>query len=675
LSALVQVGLSNAASAALLAVLVAGVACLGRRPALAHGLWLLVLLKLVTPPFVPLHLHWPERAKIVREEISPTDVQSSENLPAAARVISEERVPPNETVVDLPPEDHRAADAPPVPAEEGDSAQASDIQETLDSEPVAPAEPTRPPLTGPSWQALAAVIWIAGSCLWVGLASFRLYRFQRLLRLAELAPQAVQDQAHELAARLGLARCPQVWIVQASISPLLTAVIGKPRLLLPAALWARLNETQRATLLAHELAHWKRGDHWVRRLEFAVTALYWWHPALWWARRQIREAEEACCDAWVVFLFPAAAESYATALVETVAFLSQTRPARAPATSGIGYVGSLRRRLTMIMRGTTPKALSAAGFLLLAALGLLVLPLLPTWAETDPQPPAAAEPAVDDDGQTAPDVPRATQQGGNPLAPEARTTARPSRVREAQVEIKLMQSRVQAKNAELQESQALLRQAEKGLARTQTLVRTHAISAEDVDQAETNVEVQRARVQAREAELVEAHVRLAQAEGRLEQLTGGSRRPANAAAGAAPAQTGPAGTGSGAAIVPPTAARPVTTGDRVTRVRPPAVVSSSAPDREDQGRLGRVEEKLDRLLQEMEGLRQEVDRLHRELRRRQTVLAPTNQPFVTGPESGRTLQDLLQPRWDGTIERKVVPNPDSRDDPRNTPTVPLRKPN
>ena len=32
----------------------------------------------------------------------------------------------------------------------------------------------------------------------------------------------------------------------------------------------------------------------------AAHVLFWWHPVVWWARREIEAAEEACCDAWVV---------------------------------------------------------------------------------------------------------------------------------------------------------------------------------------------------------------------------------------------------------------------------------------------------------------------------------------------------------------------------------------
>ena len=36
----------------------------------------------------------------------------------------------------------------------------------------------------------------------------------------------------------------------------------------------------------------------------AVTAAFWWLPVVWWVRRTLREAEEQCCDAWVVWTFP-----------------------------------------------------------------------------------------------------------------------------------------------------------------------------------------------------------------------------------------------------------------------------------------------------------------------------------------------------------------------------------
>ena len=54
-----------------------------------------------------------------------------------------------------------------------------------------------------------------------------------------------------------------------------------------------------------------------------MTALYWWNPVLWWARQALRDVEEQCCDAWVVWAFPDAAKSYAETLLETLDFLNR----------------------------------------------------------------------------------------------------------------------------------------------------------------------------------------------------------------------------------------------------------------------------------------------------------------------------------------------------------------
>ena len=54
-----SVGISNALAAVVLALLAFAVDRIFRRPALSHCFWLLVLLKLVTPPLVHVPLPWP----------------------------------------------------------------------------------------------------------------------------------------------------------------------------------------------------------------------------------------------------------------------------------------------------------------------------------------------------------------------------------------------------------------------------------------------------------------------------------------------------------------------------------------------------------------------------------------------------------------------------------------
>ncbi len=170
------------------------------------------------------------------------------------------------------------------------------------------------------------------------------------------------------------------------------APIGPPRLLLPEGLWDRLDERQQDAVLTHELAHLQRRDHWVRRLEAVVLGLYWWNPVAWWARRQLEQAEEQCCDSWVLWALPGAAEAYAEALVATAVFLSGPRRPWPVGATGVGRVRPLRRRLNMILRdpAVDPMARPAPRAALL--IGVVLLLLLPAWAPG--RPPKSSRPEV-----------------------------------------------------------------------------------------------------------------------------------------------------------------------------------------------------------------------------------------------------------------------------------------
>ncbi len=349
---LLHAGLLNALLAGLLAAAVAVLARLCRgRPALVHGLWLLVLLKFVTPPLAAVPLPWPSPP--------PADAPPLGPFPEAA-------LPPECPAVTL-----RAA-----PPAEGEPPAAE-----------APADESAPE---PAWPTLVLLVWLAGALACWSTAAARLARLARVLRGVPAAPPCVQGRVAALAARLGLRRPPPALLVPGVLPPMLLACGPWVRLLLPAGLWARLDEAQRDTLLLHELAHLRRADQRVRWLELLVRGLYWWHPAAWWAGRALRDAEEECCDAWVVWAAPGAAPAYAATLVETIAFLSRSPAALPAGASGAGPVRLIKRRLTMILRGKTPPALSRPALLAVALAGAALLPLAPAPLRSAPPEEATA---------------------------------------------------------------------------------------------------------------------------------------------------------------------------------------------------------------------------------------------------------------------------------------------
>jgi probable HAF family extracellular repeat protein len=215
------------------------------------------------------------------------------------------------------------------------------------------------------WLGIGALVWIA--------TFLRIRGFGRLLRDGSLPSPELQARAAELAARVGLRRAPAVWMSGSPISPLVWAVGLRPRIIVPGALWQGLDPDQRDALLLHELAHIKRRDHWVRFLEIAAIGLYWWHPVVWWARRKLREAEEQCCDDWVVRLLPCRAKVYAYALLDTLDFLAKRPGLLSLGGSGLIEECQLKRRLVRILSPASAKRSHWAGSV--GVLGLTTISL------------------------------------------------------------------------------------------------------------------------------------------------------------------------------------------------------------------------------------------------------------------------------------------------------------
>lgn len=341
--------LGNAAVAAGLALLAVAVGYAVRSPAVRHAAWLLVLLKLVTPPLfgVPLAV-----------------LPASWGTPPTAPVVSDRII-------------HSSPSA---------------------TDPThSPAEPAMP---APAWwdrYGPAGVadwllaVWVAGSVGWFLWQGRRVVAFRRRVRRADDAPPEVAEAAARLAASLGIARPPAVKVAAGIGSPMLWGWGNGTVVLFPRGLMDRLAPEARDTLLAHELAHFLRRDHWVRVLEFVATGLYWWHPAVWLARNGIEAAEEECCDAWVVGGLAASPRRYAEALLATVDFEAELRrPCLPPAACTASRSARLlHRRLVGIIHADRPRQLrggKAARAVLLAV--LVTQPVLRAATQEAVEPPA-----------------------------------------------------------------------------------------------------------------------------------------------------------------------------------------------------------------------------------------------------------------------------------------------
>jgi beta-lactamase regulating signal transducer with metallopeptidase domain len=358
----------NTVTAGLLACLVVALCRLRRfSPAVQHVLWLVVLVKLLTPPLIA----WPwavpdpfpaETIALSEETTRDLEAAASAGDPQDAAVVMLEQAIVDLSVEKLALEARAAVDVPEA---------ASTPQEV--------ASHDSPPTTHHSrlaWLGSCLLyLWLAGTAFMVLVQWRRIASFHRRLAGGYPGPGWLLRLVRSLGSRLRVA-LPRPVVVPGSGSPLVWC-LGRPQLVWPEDLLDRLPAESRRGVVAHELAHLKRRDHWVGWLLLLAECLWWWNPLFWWVRRQVRHHAELACDAWVVSTLPDDRRAYAEALIDVSQWISTAALPLPALGMGHGPRQAFTERLTMIMRDATPCRVPRFGLL---AVGVLALVVIPGWS-------------------------------------------------------------------------------------------------------------------------------------------------------------------------------------------------------------------------------------------------------------------------------------------------------
>ena len=361
---LLQIGAAKLVVSAVLA----GVAWVVRRrvehPVVAHSLWLVVLVALLLPAVVAI------------------PVLPGQN--GAAAVIAEDATLAGEVA------GGEASAASPEDPESG--------------------TPFPPRVTG-NTKAVLLFGWLVVAAALLMWTLLRALRFRHWLARTSLpAPQELRDEVSEIGRSLGLARLPEVHTTTARVSPMVCWTGGMIRVVIPSFLLASLDRQELRAVLAHELAHVRRRDHCVRWIEWLACSAFWWNPLAWWARRELRAAEEASCDAIGMTAIESTPHSYAESLLRVVELISTPPTPSAPSFASGAASGrnpkALERRLRMLISGRstvqTPRWIRAAG----TAAGACLLPLGLVYCGL------ADQPTPTDVEDTAEPVPLAAEAAG-----------------------------------------------------------------------------------------------------------------------------------------------------------------------------------------------------------------------------------------------------------------------
>lgn len=397
---LLQIALINAVVTVPLAAIAFGVGRLAQRPALTHLLWVLVLVKLLTPPVCQIPLVDRVWLQSTTLQFVPSLLKDMERSAEPGSLSELNRL--NQGSVGLAEDEAKSAGQSSRPRTLASQNKAAAARK--DSVLVVIAESMRSEVFLQAATATITIIWALGALIWFGVQGIRCVRFRWSLAYGFAAPRELQQLSDRLAHRMGLSKSPAVWLMPRIMSPMLWGNGDVNMLIFPERLLDRLDQESTETLLTHELAHYRRRDHWVRVVALMATGFYWWNPVVWWARREIEAVEEECCDALVLKSVTSPPKRYAEAILEAIDFLTETPNRLPPLATGLSQFPFLRQRLTWIMRGPRNQDFGHAGKVLCLALACS-LPLQPTWLAAhlpSQSPPIVA--AVHSETSSSPDV-------------------------------------------------------------------------------------------------------------------------------------------------------------------------------------------------------------------------------------------------------------------------------
>ncbi|HEX8321808.1 M56 family metallopeptidase [Longimicrobium sp.] len=209
---------------------------------------------------------------------------------------------------------------------------------------------------------------VLAGLLWLALGFWGVARMGRRAQVVH-DPEWLRS-AHEAAEQLQLRRPVLLLRDRGAVMPATGGLLW-PAVVLPANAdqWA---DDRRRAVLAHELAHVKRFDTLTQALAQVACALFWWHPAVWYAARRLRVERERACDD-LVLRTGTRASDYASHLLE-IARSHRSPWLASPALVSMARPSQLESRLLWVLDAARSRGVPSAGAKLLAVVaGLLIV--------------------------------------------------------------------------------------------------------------------------------------------------------------------------------------------------------------------------------------------------------------------------------------------------------------
>jgi len=213
------------------------------------------------------------------------------------------------------------------------------------------------------------VVAIASRSLW------HWQRIQRLVRHASAPGPEWQLRLQRMCARFGLRRPVRLLVSAKVVTPMLIGWL-KPVVLLPLSMLSGFDPQQIELIIAHELGHVRRWDYLANVVQVIVETVLFYHPAVHWISRDVRNARESCCDDLVLSLAQGNPLTYARALAD-LEEMRQDLDVVAPALGATGGVLLARIRRIVGVEGHDPLPRNATWPVLLVLAAMVCFAVRP----------------------------------------------------------------------------------------------------------------------------------------------------------------------------------------------------------------------------------------------------------------------------------------------------------
>jgi beta-lactamase regulating signal transducer with metallopeptidase domain len=404
------------------------------RPAVQHALWVVVLVKFVTPPIVS----WPWSAQQVVESLwsqvaSNTQTPLEPRNTASAEVLS--FTTSGSAVRDPSKYWHESLTALTAERSAFAGRSASDAASREGLVRVA--------------SGIVLGLWLAGTVTCAVRLVRRIASHTSIVRGGAKAPKQLVAEVACIADQVGL-QPPQAVVAREITSPFVW-FLGRLRLVWPEALLGDEEIIRSRGVIAHELAHVRRGDHWVAWLELAAGLIWWWNPLFRFVRARLRASAEMACDAVALSTCPENRRAYAELLLQLSVGPKTGALALALGVSA-SAPSSFERRLSMILSDRVSGNMSACGFI---AAGVLALMALPGWSTAQQSAPRRETPSGAS-GLQAPAESLRSEPSQDPLIADAQAS---TSTRETSTQSEAIAGRLERLEAEIQRLAKLLEQS------------------------------------------------------------------------------------------------------------------------------------------------------------------------------------------------------------------------